>query len=141
MDRLDKDIIGLLQINARESVASLGRKLGISRSTVQDRINRLENTGAIRGYSLDLDSRAQKDKIRAFVAISFSPQNTALIVAELKTFAEVKAVHTLSGRYDLMVEISTADTSEMDTILDKLGNMSGILRTETSIVLNTRFKR
>lgn len=141
MDELDEKLLGLLRLNARESVTSLARSLGASRSTVQDRLTRLEKQGTIKGYRVVLDERNEARLIRAFVMVSVEPQKTGLIVAELKTMHHINAVHTVSGKYDMVIEIGTPDTQSMDKMLDRLGEIPGVIRTESSIVLSTRMNR
>ena len=141
IDPRDEKLIGLLRLNARESLASLARKLGLSRSTVQDRLARLEKTGVIKGYTLDLSDEAGKRRIRSFATISVEPQNTAIISAELKTFPAIDAIHTVSGKFDILVEIGCQTTEEMDRALDRIGEIPGVLKTESSIILSTKFQR
>lgn len=141
MDDLDKDLVGLLRINAREPVSSLARKLNSSRSTIQDRISRLERNGVIEGYALRLRANENGYGIRAYVTISVEPQRTALIVEELKSISALNTVHTLSGKFDILVQVTTDTTEEMDKVLDKLGEIPGVLKTESSIVLSTKLDR
>lgn len=141
MDDLDERLLGLLRLNARESVASLARGLKASRSTVQDRLARLEKSNVIKGYRLELDDKTDSHFIRAFVTVSVEPQKTSLIVAELKTFHNITSIHTVSGKFDLLVEVATKNTEIMDKILDRLGEIPGVKRTESSIVLSTRLNR
>ncbi len=141
MDALDQKLIGMLRLNARESVASLARGLNASRSTVQDRLTRLEKNGTIKGYRLELDEKTDSQLIRSFVTVSVEPQKTNLIIPEIMTFHNVTSIHTVSGKFDLLVEVGTPDTQSMDKILDRLGEIPGVIRTESSIVLSTRLQR
>lgn len=141
IDPRDEKLIGLLRLNARESIASLARKLGMSRSTVQDRIARLEESGIIKGYHVDLADGEGQARIRAFVTVSVAPQQTAMIVAELKTIHTINAIHTVSGKFDLVVEIGTGETEIMDKTLDRIGDIPGVQKTESSIVLSTKLQR
>lgn len=141
MDALDQKLLGVLKLNARESVASLARSLKTSRSTVQDRLMRLEKNGTIKGYRVELNEQTDSKFIRAFVTVSVEPQKTNLIIAEIKTFHNVTSIHTVSGKFDIMVEVGTPDTVAMDKILDRLGEIPGVIRTESSIVLSTRLQR
>ena len=141
MDELDQKLIGILRLNARESVASLARSLNASRSTVQDRLARLEKNGTIKGYRVELDEKTDSRLIRSFVTVSVEPQKTNLIIAEIKTFHNVTSIHTVSGKFDVLVEVGTQNTEAMDKILDRLGEIPGVIRTESSIVLSTRLQR
>jgi len=141
MDQLDQNLIGRLRLNARESVAELARQLNTSRSTVQDRLTRLEKNGVIKGYVVNLDEATHGQRIRSFISISIGAQNAGMITAELKTFHNVNAIYTVSGKFDLMVEIGTNETSDMDKILDRICEIPGVIKTETSIVLSTKLQR
>ena len=141
MDELDQKLIGILRLNARESVTSLARSLNASRSTVQDRLARLEKNGTIKGYRVELDEKTDSRLIRSFVTVSVEPQKTNLIIAEIKTFHNVTSIHTVSGKFDVLVEVGTQNTEAMDKILDRLGEIPGVIRTESSIVLSTRLQR
>ena len=141
MDKLDEGILGLLRVNARMPISAMAQELKTSRSTVQDRLRKLESRGTIKGYSVNLSDAVNSNKIKAYTSISNEPQSSSIIVAELKTIRQVNSIFSVSGKYDLMVEIETANPAEMDTILDKLSEIPGVLRTETSLVLSTRLQR
>jgi len=136
----DEALIGLLKINAREPVASLARKLGVSRSTVQDRLSRLERSGTITGYQVRLNEKSSNG-IQAFVEITVEPARLAGILVELKSIANIETIHTVSGKFDL-VGVVRADTAGLiDEVLDKIGAIAGISRTSSAIILSTKLDR
>ncbi len=141
MDNLDNLILGMLRLNARQSVSAIADQVKTSRSTVQDRLSKMEKSGIIRGYSVELGDKAEQSRIRAIITLSIEPQKSTMIISELKTIRQVNTIHTVSGKFDLVVEIGTADTGEMDGLLDRLGEIPGVIRTETSIVLSTKLQR
>jgi len=141
IDNLDEGILGVLRLNARLSVSAIADQLKTSRSTVQDRMRKMEQNGTIRGYSVDLGDAVDKSRIRAFVTVSMEPQKAPVIIAELKTVRQVSSIHTVSGKFDLLVEMATSDTAEMDALLDRLTEIPGVIKTETSIVLTTKLQR
>lgn len=138
----DKDemLIGLLKLNAREPVASLARKLGVSRSTVQDRLKRLESSGSIAGYQVRLGKKSSGG-IRAFVEITVEPASLAFILGELKSIPQIETIHTVSGKFDLIAMVGAASTGQIDQVLDKIGAINGISRTSSAIVLSTKLDR
>ena len=79
----DRELIALLRINAREPVASLARKLQVSRTTVQDRLRRLEETKVIEGYALKLTDTAAMAGLKAFITIEVDPKRTQDVVRAL----------------------------------------------------------
>lgn len=137
----DRDLLALLRLNAREPVSTLARKLGVSRSTVQDRIRRLEEHGVIAGYTVTLGAEHAAEGVRALVTIAIEAQSTTLVVAALKRMPALDAIHTVSGKYDLVTMVHTASPAEMDKVLDEIGQVEGVVRTESAIILSTRLDR
>jgi len=134
-------LLALLRRNARESTASLARKLGIARTTVAERIQRLERDGIINGYTVRVTDAFARQRITAHVLINVNPKLSARVVRELDASPHVRAVYALSGVFDYEVAVDAGSTEEIDRILDVLGHIEGIERTQTSIVLSVKFER
>lgn len=100
LTRKDEELIGLLRINAREPVASLARKLGLSRSTVQDRLKRLEEQGAIAGYGVRLAEDVRQGGIRSWVTLEIEHRRAAEVTRALMKLPEIEMLHTVSGKFD-----------------------------------------
>ena len=111
MDELDRNILALLGADARMSVATLARRLKVARSTIQARLERLETTGIIAGYTLKLGEEARQGRLRASVLLNIEPRAQAAILSRLKSIAEVERVFTTSGRFDLLMQIAAPETS------------------------------
>ncbi len=141
MDDLDRNIIGLLGADARMSVATLARRLKVARSTIQARLERLETTGVIAGYTLKLGEGARQGRIRASVLLTIEPRAQANILTRLKSIAEVERVFTTSGRFDLLMQIACPNTQVLDQVLDQIGAMTGVKSSESLIHLSTRIDR
>ncbi|MFT3986704.1 Lrp/AsnC family transcriptional regulator [Aestuariivirga sp.] len=137
----DEELIALLRVDAREPVASLARKLGLSRTTVQDRLRRLEDQGVITGYAVRLAEEVDKGGIRALVTISVEPRRQVEVARLLARFPQFETLHTVSGKFDLVATVKTASAEDMDTLIDKLGVIPGITRTETAVILSTKLDR
>lgn len=140
-DPTDRQILDALSVDARQPAAAIARKLGLARSTVQERILRLERTGVIAGYTVRLGPEATGRQVTAHVAITVDPKHAASVVGSLATIAEVRTVHTVSGTYDLLAVVAGETTSAIDAILDRIGEIAGVERTTSSILLRTRFDR
>ena len=136
----DAELIALLRVNAREPVASLARKLGVSRTTVQDRLRRLEETGAIAGYEVRLGGKARA-RIEAFIAIAVEPRRSAEVVGELKRLPAIEALYSVSGKSDLMARVGAADPASLDGLLDRIGSIAGVTDTESFMILSTKLER
>lgn len=141
MDELDRNIIGLLGADARMSVATLSRRLKVARSTIQARLERLETTGIIAGYTLKLGEGARQGRLRASVLLTIEPRAQAGILQRLKAIAEVERVFTTSGRFDLLLQIACPNTQVLDQVLDQIGTITGVRSSESLIHLSTRLDR
>jgi DNA-binding Lrp family transcriptional regulator len=137
----DKRLIALLEANARESLVSLSRKLGLSRSTVQERMSRLERSGAIAGYTVRQGSGLRNSQLHAIVRFTMDPKNTPSVVDKIKAMNEVKSCYSVSGAFDLIVFISADSALRLNQILNDLGTLAGVERTTSSIVLAIEFER
>lgn len=136
----DRQLLRLLSENARSSVSDLARTLGLARTTVQARIERLENSGYIAGYTLRKGPSA-RPVLRAYALLSVEPRSGAAVLQKLKTLPQVEKVHTTSGRFDLVVELSAQSTEELDETLDDIGAARGIISSESLIHLSTKIDR
>jgi DNA-binding Lrp family transcriptional regulator len=141
MHETDSKLIALLKANAREPVASLARKLNLARSTVQERIARLERDGVIKGYAVVLSDSREAKHLRAVVMMEADPRQADRIGAELKRMPEVRALSTVSGAHDMMAIVEADTPARMDAALDRIGKATGVARTVSSIILTEKFSR
>jgi DNA-binding Lrp family transcriptional regulator len=137
----DSKLLALLRHNAREPTASLARKLGLARSTVQERIARLEREKTIRGYTVKLSEEAGTRGLSAVVMISADPKQADRVAAELKRMTEVRSLSAVSGAYDMIAMVEADTPARMDATLDRIGKAHGVARTVSSIVLSEKFSR
>ena len=140
LDDTDRKLLSLLSENARAPVATLARQLGLARTTVQARIDRLEQSGAIAGYTLKLGELV-RPRIRATALVSIELRAGPSVLQRLKTLPAVETVHTCSGRVDLIVQIAADSTSELDETLDRIGETKGVRSSESLIHLSTKLSR
>jgi DNA-binding Lrp family transcriptional regulator len=141
MDELDRNILGLLGADARMSVATLSRRLKVARSTIQARLERLETSGIIAGYTLKLGEAAREGRLRASVLLTIEPRAQAAVLTRLKTISEVERVFTTSGRFDFLVQVACPNTQVLDQVLDQMGAMTGVRASESLIHLSTKIDR
>jgi DNA-binding Lrp family transcriptional regulator len=134
-------LLALLRRDARESTASLARKLGVARTTVQERIRRLEREGVIAGYTVRVGDDFARHRIQAHVLINVDPKKSDGVIRALEGAAHVRALYALSGVFDYELVVEGGSTEEIDQILDAIGRLDGIERTQTSIVLSVKFTR
>ncbi|MDM7930483.1 Lrp/AsnC family transcriptional regulator [Tabrizicola sp.] len=141
MDELDRNILGLLGADARMSVATLSRRLKVARSTIQARLERLETSGVIAGYTLKLGEGAREGRLRASVLLTIEPRSQAAVLTRLRSIAEVERVFTTSGRFDFLLQVACPNTQVLDQVLDQIGAMTGVRASESLIHLSTKIDR
>jgi DNA-binding Lrp family transcriptional regulator len=137
----DRKLLALLRANARESTASIARKLGASRTTIQERIRRLEKSGVIAGYTVRIADNVGTRMLAAQVLLNVSARHADRVARELKALPSVMSLHAVSGIFDYVASVEAESTGELDAQLDRIGQMSGIERTQTLVVLATKFER
>jgi DNA-binding Lrp family transcriptional regulator len=140
-DQTDRQLIALLQANARESTANLARKLGIARTTVVARLARLEAAGVIVGYTARLGSDAQDRGVQAFVGITVQPRAGREVIKKLSGFPELRQLASVSGEFDYMAVLKAESTMRLDALLDEIGDIEGVIKTTSSVVLALRVDR
>jgi DNA-binding Lrp family transcriptional regulator len=141
MTSKDDDLIGLLRLNAREPVASLARKLGVSRTTVQDRLRKLEATGAIAGYSVRLGASVKAAGIAAFISFGVEPRRHVEVAKAMTRHPQIELLYTVSGKYDLIARAKTESAEALDKLIDDLVAIPGVTAVETSVILSTKLDR
>ena len=141
MDDLDRRLLDLLTENSRASITQLSATLGVARATVQERMQRLEREGPLRGYTVRLAPEFTRGRISAHVMISADPKKQGALTRALQKLPGVRALHTISGQYDLIAEVEEESTGALDACIDAIGALDGVERTLSSIVLSTKFER
>jgi DNA-binding Lrp family transcriptional regulator len=137
MDEIDRRLLTLLHGNARLPVSSLAPILGVSRATVQKRMDRLIQDGTIAGFTIKTSAWAEPARIRAIMMIEIEGERSEPVLKALKRLPEVTAVHTTNGRWDLVAELKTDGLDTFDKALRHIREMKGIASSETSLLLST----
>ncbi len=137
MDDLDHRLIALLRADARASVASLAKKLGVARGTVQNRMARLEADGTIVGYTVRLKPDVQEQSIRAFMTIAAEGNQVDAVVKTLRGDPAVASLHSTNGRWDLVAELRADSLASFDRVLARISRTPGVSSSETSLLLST----
>lgn len=140
-DNIDRQLIGLLLVNARQSVTELARKLGAGRTTVHERIARLEKSGLISGYSAILSTDPFQDYVQAFVTLSIVQKRQKDVLAHLQSLPEVVGCYTISGDFDLLAVVQAPHVEDIDAVLDEILGYTGVERCRSSMVLTRAFQR
>ncbi|GGG64410.1 AsnC family transcriptional regulator [Salipiger pallidus] len=140
IDETDRALVALLSSDARMPVSDIARRLGLARTTVQARIERLVARGAIAGFTIRRGP-ALREAIRATVLVSIEPRTQAEVLTRLRQMPAVETVHTTSGRVDLMVIVCAASTEALDAALDRIAEARGVRSSESLIHLTTKIDR
>lgn len=141
IDGIDRMLLNLLRENARTSTAELARKLHLSRTTVQSRIERLERHRVVAGYTVKVPDEVEASLVRTYVLITLAPKRTESIEAALRHIPEVRTLHSVSGPFDMLAIVAASSIGELDAVIDRIGLLDGVERTTSAIVLSTRIDR
>jgi len=140
IDGTDRKILALLRENARAPSVELARRAGISRTTLQARIERMERAHIIAGYTIR-SGEQDRQAIRAHVMITAVPKLAPAVESALRKIPEVRTLHSVSGTFDMVAIVMTETVAEMDGLIDRIGALDGVERTTTAIILSTRIDR
>ena len=141
MDDLDEHLLARLRENARAPVAELARALGLSRTTIQSRLAKLERTGVIAGYSVKLSEAREAAQVHAFIMLTVEPKQAAAVTQALKHLPGVRTLQSVSGGFDMIAALEARGVAQMDHLIDEIGAVTGVERTNSFIVLSTKFDR
>lgn len=136
-DRLDRELISLLRSDGRASLSKLAEILGVSRGTVQNRLDRLMDSGALLGFTVRVREDYELDGIRAVMLIEVVGKSTSQVIRRLRGMPEIHALHTTNGAWDLVAEIQAPGLPDFDRVLREVRLVEGVLNSETSILLST----
>src|SRR5574340_214919 len=139
-DQTDRDLLALLQANARESTASLARKLRVARTTVVARLAQLEREGVIVGYTVRLGLDEREPRVMAHVGIVHEPQRGRDVMRQMQKMPELLQLLSVSGQFDYIAIMRAESTERLDALLDQIGAIEGVIRTTTSVVLGVRIR-
>ncbi|MEX0606268.1 MAG: Lrp/AsnC family transcriptional regulator [Marinobacter sp.] len=137
----DQKLLMLLRQDARMSVSDLARAMDMSRSTVQNRIARLEAAGVIRGYAVEVGGEYTANQVEAHVSIKVHQKLTTRTNLALEQIGQVAQLYSVSGEYDLIAIVQAQSLESLSAVLDEIGNLEGVERTNSAVVLETRFRR
>jgi DNA-binding Lrp family transcriptional regulator len=137
VDDTDRRLIGLLRNDARASVASLAKALGVSRGTVQNRMARLSADGTIVGYTVRLKPDVEEQRMRAFMTVAVEGNQVDAVIKALRGEPAVEALYSTNGRWDIVAELRAESLEGFDRVLGRIRLIEGISQTETSLLLST----
>lgn len=140
-DELDRRILRELKANARASTSAIAARLKVARSTVQERIARMELDKVIAGYSVILARDTDAEKVQILVLLEIRQQDMRHILQKLQTYPEIRLCLSINGEFDLFLTADAPRIEDLDILVDELASISGIVRTKTFVVFGQKFDR
>jgi DNA-binding Lrp family transcriptional regulator len=141
LDDKDRRLLDLLREDARTPTAVLARSLDVARTTVVERLKRLEKLGVIAGYTVRLSEEVQRGQMKVHTLLRVDPKKGDAVVQALQRITQVRAVFAISGMFDCMALLEARTTEEINNALDAIGSIPGVDGTQSSIVLSVKFDR
>ncbi len=138
MDVLDGHLIAALKHNGRASLSELASLLGVTRSTVRVRLDRLVEGGEIAGFTVLTRSDVRPNAGCGLMMLEISGRGAEKTMKQLQRMSQVQAVHSTNGTWDLIAEIGTETLEQFDQVLFTIRRMDGVTRSETNLLLSTR---
>jgi DNA-binding Lrp family transcriptional regulator len=134
LDDKDRQILELLRADARLLLKTLAAKVGLARSTLRDRLSRLQADGIIRSYRADIIDGAAN--VAAFLFVRLKTTPAPGLIALLERMPEVRSCTSLTGDVDLLVELAAATTDQENALRDRISSHESVADLTTSIVLS-----
>ena len=140
MDEIDKMLIGLLQEDATQSYAALGKAVGLSGGAAHERVRKLRERGVIKRTTIEVDPVALGRDVVAYVLVDGSAW-MGDAAARLAAIAPVEEAHVIAGPASVLLKVRTAGTRELQQVLRQVFEVDGVTGTQTVVVLETFFER
>ena len=140
-DATDRRLVALLEEDARASATDLAHKIGLARSTVHERIARLERDGVILGYAAIVVPTPEEELARALIYIRTRQRNGSAVVLALKGFPEIRSCHSVCGPQDLVCHAEAPRLEDLDALIDEIAQLPHVENVESNILLATKFDR
>jgi Lrp/AsnC family leucine-responsive transcriptional regulator len=140
LDKRDEAILAALQRNARATFAEIGKEVGLSPSSVHERVRKLELAGVIRAYRAQLDAEALGLFVTALVSVMpLDPKQADDLPQRVLEFSEVEDCHSVAGDENYILKVRTRTTVDLEDFLRRLREKAGV-QTRTTVVLSTPFE-
>ena len=136
-DDLDRRIIAHLRTDGRAPLAKLADALGVARGTVQNRLDRLLETGALLGFTVRVREDYDDLTVRAVMMVEVVGKSTTQVIQRLRGIAEIRSLHTTNGNWDLVADIHAKSLSDFDRVLREVRMIDGVANSETSLLLSS----
>jgi len=119
-------------------ISSISQEVGVSRVTVQKKIQKLEENGIITGYTAKLNSDSFSHKVKGWILINAEANKEEKAIKSMMKLPEITGLYTTNGKWDLAAEITSTTLENFDRAISALRSINGVLETETSLLLSSR---
>jgi Lrp/AsnC family transcriptional regulator, leucine-responsive regulatory protein len=140
LDRKDFALIEALQQNASLRLEDLAKLVHLAPSSVHDRLRRLQRAEIIKGWTIKVDAPSLGLGVLAYIGIT-STRSCQLLTADLEAIPSIEECHSVAGELCTLLKVRVTDTGALLALIDRLRQIEGIEKTETTIVLQTQFDR
>ncbi|TMS00417.1 Lrp/AsnC family transcriptional regulator [Nonomuraea basaltis] len=140
VDDIDRMLIGLLQEDATQSYAVLGRAVGLSSGAAHERVRKLRERGVIRRTTIEVDQAALGRAVTAYVLVEGSTWMGGS-AERLASIPEIEEAHVIAGPASVLLKVRTSGTRELQDVLRRVFEVDGVTGTQTVVVLETFFER
>ena len=137
LDDLDRALIGILRRDGRAPLSTIAKALSVSRATVQARLDRLIESGAVLGFTVRVRQDQEGPAVRAIMSIEVAGKSTNAVIKSLHAIPELQSLHTTNGAWDLIAEIHADNLQDFDRVLRLVRETEGVSNSETSILLSS----
>lgn len=141
LDAIDRNLLALLQDDARLATSELARRIGTARTTVSERVARLEREGRILGYTAVVADDQPLLETRAMLNLTCNRAACHSIVAALKTYPEIEECLSVTGSYDLFCMVRTPHQEDLDALIDEIAALQGVDSVDATIAMASKFHR
>ncbi|TIW27711.1 MAG: Lrp/AsnC family transcriptional regulator [Mesorhizobium sp.] len=136
-DALDRALISHLRTDGRAPLSKLADALGVARGTVQNRLDRLMETGTLLGFTARVREDYDERTVQAVMMIEVVGKSTTHVIRKLRGLPEIVALHTTNGSWDLIGDIRAGSLAEFDRVLREVRMIDGVANSETSLLLSS----
>lgn len=136
-DTLDRALITHLRADGRASLSKLAIVLGVARGTVQNRLERLLETGTLLGFTARVRDDYDENAVHAVMMVEVVGKSTTQVIRKLRGLPEVHTLHTTNGNWDLVANIRAGSLAEFDRVLREARMIDGVANSETSLLLSS----
>jgi len=141
VDALDQKIIALLLADGRRPLAEIGREVGLSTPAVKRRVDRLEQSGVVRGYTAIVDPATLGWALEAIVELRFEGVPPAEATRSLQTTPEIVSAFTVTGDFDVILRMRLRDAAHLQETINRLRRRPEVVTTRTTVIMEAVIDR